>query len=196
MRAPVIAAILAFVSALPASAQSLADVARKEGERRQQAKPAGKTYTNQDLKPVRAPEPSADAAPAAADAAVKDSADAAAAPGAPDAASSASQAADAAKAGKEEVKDQAYWSRRQEALREQLSRDETFADALQSRINILTMDFINRDDPIQRDQIERDRNRAIAELDRLKKTIEQDRRAIADFEDEARRAGVPPGWLR
>jgi hypothetical protein len=26
--------------------------------------------------------------------------------------------------------------------------------------------------------------------------VVQDRRAIADFEAEARRAGVPPGWLR
>jgi hypothetical protein len=36
----------------------------------------------------------------------------------------------------------------------------------------------------------------MAELERLKKQVVDDRKAIADIEEEARRAGVPPGWLR
>jgi len=36
----------------------------------------------------------------------------------------------------------------------------------------------------------------VAELDRLKKQLLADKKAIADLEEEARRAGVPPGWLR
>ncbi|MGE3520953.1 MAG: hypothetical protein AB7J63_18585 [Vicinamibacterales bacterium] len=96
----------------------------------------------------------------------------------------------------QEVKDQEYWSKRQAALHEQLERDETYAAALQSRIDALTMDFVNRDDPAQRDRIALDRQRAVTELDRLRKAIEQERRAIEDFEEEARRSGVPPGWLR
>ena len=31
---------------------------------------------------------------------------------------------------------------------------------------------------------------------RLKQTIPQDQKALGDFQEEARRAGVPPGWLR
>ena len=81
-------------------------------------------------------------------------------------------------------------------LQEALDRDSTFAEALQSRINALTTDFVNRDDPAQRTVIERDRQKAVAELDRLKKQISDDRKALADFEEEGRRAGVPPGWLR
>jgi hypothetical protein len=34
------------------------------------------------------------------------------------------------------------------------------------------------------------------ELDRLKKQIDATKKAIADLEEEARRANVPPGWLR
>jgi hypothetical protein len=34
------------------------------------------------------------------------------------------------------------------------------------------------------------------ELARLKKAIDSDKKAVADLEEEARRAGVPPGWLR
>jgi len=38
--------------------------------------------------------------------------------------------------------------------------------------------------------------RLVQELERLKKEIQQQTKAIADIEEEARRAGVPPGWLR
>ena len=81
-------------------------------------------------------------------------------------------------------------------LQAQLSRDQTFADALQTRINSLSADFVNRDDPAQRTAISADRDRAAKELDALKKAIEQDKKAIADLEEEARRANVPAGWLR
>ena len=41
-----------------------------------------------------------------------------------------------------------------------------------------------------------ERQKAIDELNRLKKEIEDDKKAIAALQEEARRAGVPPGWLR
>jgi hypothetical protein len=40
------------------------------------------------------------------------------------------------------------------------------------------------------------RQKALAELDRVKNDIVQQTKAIADIQSEARRAGVPPGWLR
>jgi hypothetical protein len=55
---------------------------------------------------------------------------------------------------------------------------------------------VNRDDPAQRAVIERDRQKALAELGRLKTSVLETRKAIADLEEEARRAGVPPGWMR
>src|SRR5262249_17931962 len=93
-------------------------------------------------------------------------------------------------------KDQKYWSERMLDLRATLSRDQLYADALQSRINALTTDFVNRDDPLQRGVIGQDRQKALDELGRLKDTIAKDRQAIADAEEEARRSNVPPGWLR
>jgi len=96
----------------------------------------------------------------------------------------------------EPAKDQKYWNTRITDLRTQLDRDQTFADALQSRINALTTDFVNRDDPAQRAVIERDRQKADSELERLKTQIDTDKKATSDLEEEARRAGVPPGWLR
>ena len=78
----------------------------------------------------------------------------------------------------------------------ELDRDQTYSDAMQSRINGLTADFTARDDPAQRAVIARDRQKAMDELDRLKLVIQRTRKAIADLEEEARRASVPPGWLR
>jgi hypothetical protein len=179
-----------------ARAQSLADVARQEEERRKTQPQATKVYTNKDLAPVPPPSlpPPSPGASGTDDlqppkgTPVKDAGD-----------SGDKDKGDAGKDGKDgkgEVKGQAYWSGRLKALQDALDRDSTFADALQSRINALTTDFVNRDDPAQRATIERDRLKAIAELERLKKQVVQDRKAIADFEEEARRAGVPPGWLR
>lgn len=156
-------------------AQSLADVARQEQERRKTVKSSGKVLTNKDLG-------SAPAAPTIAPAEPAKAPESTAKPAEPP---------------KEEpAKDQAYWSGRMKELRTQLDRDQTFAEALQTRINSLAADFVNRDDPAQRGVIERDRQRAVAELSRLTKAIEDGKKAIADLEEEARRAGAPPGWLR
>jgi hypothetical protein len=67
---------------------------------------------------------------------------------------------------------------------------------LQTRVNSLTTDFSGRDDPYQRAKIAEERSKAILELDRVKADVESNRKKIGDIEDEARRAGVPPGWLR
>jgi hypothetical protein len=177
-------ALATIAEAAPLWAQSLADVSRAEEERRKTIKNPSKVYTNKDLTSVPPPPaPATDAAaPAEGEAAAKEG------------------AADTAKPADdkpaEPVKDQAYWGGRAKELQTQLERDQAFAEALQSRINALTTDFENRSDPAQRALVEQDRNRALAELERLRQAIQNDQKAIADFDEEARRAGVPPGWLR
>ena len=160
------------------STQPLGDVAKKEEERRKQVKKPAKVITNDDLKSAPAP----DAAPPPPAAASKDQ-------------PKTDEKKDDDKA-KDPAKDQAYWSGRMKQLQVALDRDTTYSEALQSRINALTTDFVNRDDPVQRGKIGDDRKKAVAELDRLKQQIIDDKKAIADLEEEARRAGVPPGWLR
>jgi hypothetical protein len=71
-----------------------------------------------------------------------------------------------------------------------------FAEALQTRINALTTDFASRDDPYQRARVADDRQKAMAEFDRVRSEIELQKKKIGDIEEEARRASVPPGWLR
>ena len=172
----------------PVLAQSLGELARREEERRKALGSRAKVITNTDLAPapqVSPPAPSATPPGAAAPTA----------PGTPPPAAGGKQA-DKPDPDKEPVKDQAYWSERQKALTSQLDRDQTYAEALQVRINSLTADALNRDDPAQRATISADRQKALAELNRLKEAIQADKKALDDFQEEARKAGVPPGWLR
>ena len=176
------------------SAQSLADVARKEEARRKAQPPATKVYTNKDLgdaPPATAPpaptSPAGSTSSSSAEAATKDDKGAKG-----DAAKGEAPKGEA----KGDASKQAYWADRMKTARETLDHDSTFVDALQSRVNALTTDFVNRDDPAQRATIEADRQKAMSELARMKQKVVEDRKAISDIEEDARRAGVPAGWVR
>lgn len=176
--------VLAVTLLAPAIARAqqtptLGQLAIKEQERRKALKAAGKVVTNDDV--PRGAAPAAPGAPAAAQ--EKPAGKPPEAPGEP------------ARPG-EPVKDEAWWKQRISQVREELRRNEMFADALQTRINSLANDFASRDDPYQRAEIAQERVKAIAELDRVKADLDANRKRIADIEEEARRAGVPPGWLR
>jgi len=160
-----------------AAAQSLGDVAKQEEARRKAVASAGKVYTSDSLRPEPSP-----AAPAAA--------------AATSTASAPDKPADKREASQDAKKDEAYWKQRIAAERTALSRAQLFAESLQSRINALTNDFSARDDPFQRNQIGQDRQKAIAELDRVHKEIADHTKAITDIQEEARKAGVPAGWVR
>ena len=169
-------------AAVAAQSPSLAEVAKKEAERRKAQPPAGKVYTNKDL-PASAQKP-ASAAPAPETAAPVD----------PVAAATQEKPAEPKPEG--EVKDEAWWRSHMASVREDARRNEMFAEALQTRINSLSRDFVNRDNPAQRAKIGKDRAEALAELNRVKQDIDNAKKQIADLEEEARRSGVPPGWLR
>ena len=74
--------------------------------------------------------------------------------------------------------------------------DRVLVAALESRVAALTRDVANRDNPLERAALVADRLQAVAELDRMREQVDTDMRAIVGLEDEARRAGIPPGWLR
>lgn len=188
-----VAGALLLASAVAVQAQSLGDLAAKEAARRKEATPAKKTYTNDDSKKVEGDEakstsdkPASAPGPDAKDPkATKDAAD-----GKPAAAPEAS------KADADSAKTESSWRGRITTAREDVRRNQAFAEALQSRINALAAEFSSRDDPAQRAQIADDRQKALAELTRVQTDISNSTKAIADIEEEARRAGVPPGWLR
>ncbi|CAN5695512.1 hypothetical protein BH18ACI5_BH18ACI5_23900 [soil metagenome] len=173
------AAVVASAALLCGTAQltaqqtpTLGQLALKEQERRKALKASGKVLA--DLPKVPAT-PASQAAPAT----PKDPA-------------AEEKSADK----KEEPKDEAWWRQRMSQAREELRRSEMFAEALQTRINSLSNDFSARDDPYQRARVAEDRQKALAEMDRVRTDVEAQKKKIADIEEEARQAGVPPGWVR
>jgi hypothetical protein len=183
-RTSALVVMLAAALAGPATAHArqnptLGELAQKEQQRRQGLIAPAKVLTNQDLPRAVVPRPPVPADPS----------------GLPPAAVGDEKSKPEEKP-QEPAKDEAWWRQRTSQVREELRRNEMFAEALQTRINSLTSDFTARDDPYQRAQIGEERAKAIAELDRVKADAELSRKKIAEIEEEARRAGVPPGWLR
>jgi hypothetical protein len=187
---------LMLVCGAAADGQSLAEVARQEAERRKTIATPGKVYTNDSLRS----EPQPGGPPAAAPAPAPAPAETPAAPapgdpvtpegGAPGATTPAAPGSPAT------PQTEADWRKRVATARDTLARLQTFSEALQTRVNALTADFVNRDDPAQRQVVAADREKSLAELERVKQEIAQQQKAIVAIQDEARRAGVPAGWVR
>jgi hypothetical protein len=175
--AAALAALGFFVAgavAFAVQSPTLGELALKEQERRKALKVTGRLLTEQDL-----PSPAAPPLPSAPPAAPK-----AGFPEQPPAAAAS------------EPRDEAWWRQRIGQVRDNVRRYEIIAEALQSRINALTNDFAGRDDPYQRARIAGDRQKAMAELDRVRSDVVLQKKKIEEIEEEARRAAVPPGWLR
>ena len=81
-----------------------------------------------------------------------------------------------------------YWRKRITDARQARDRNAFLLEAIQSRINALTADFSARDDPYQRAQIQTDRQKALAELDRMTKA-----QVELEQEDRGHRGRGPPG---
>ena len=166
------AVVLSLVTWLNGPSTSLADMAKREAVRRQIAAKPTRVYTvvgvPDDTPPDVAPPVAADKIPAP------------------------------AAAGKtaEPPHNESWWHDRITTARDARERDQVLFDAVQSRINALTNDFINRDDPAQKQQIASQRTRALEELDRLKKQIVEDDKAIDVIVEDARQKNIPPGWIR
>lgn len=161
--------------ALAQTPPSLVELAQKEQERKKALKGAAtKVYSDKDLPKAAAP-PIASTVP---------SPTVVPAEGKP------------AETKPDDQKDETWWRNRMIQAREAQRRAEAFAAALQSQINGLTTDVVNRDDPYQRAKLADNRLKALSELQRVTGEIEQAKKDIADIEEEARRANVPPGWLR
>ena len=172
-----------------APAQSLVEIARQEKARRTGIAPADRArlYTNDDLRDSggltigavpQAAVPAADAGSGRAGHGIGGGEDAGAEPDAG------------------EIRDENDWRARMTTAEAARARAALMASALQNRADGLWAQFTAMDDPARRRVVERQRNDALAELERTQAETESRDREIRDIREEARRAGVPPGWLR
>jgi hypothetical protein len=172
-------AILWLVTWLSSPPASLADAATREAMRRQASPKAAATLTNLG-KPVEPPPAAAVSMPMPA----------------VEAGSTQSPAAPAKAASSGPAKDEAWWRARMTDANQALTKDQLTAQAFQAQIDALQRDVVNVDDPVRQSKARQDLDKALGELDRLKKQVEADQKAIEAIRDEGRRLNVPPGWIR
>jgi hypothetical protein len=184
--AAAVAALLVWLDAPPTS---LAEASRREAFRRQVTARASAAYTNDTLGEAR---PS-DIPQAAPPPATSETTTAVASPASqpprvviPGSTLPAPPPAD----------DEKAWRTKLANLKETLARADKLAADLQARIALLQNDFMTRDDPGQRSVLGQELSKALADLDRTKAKLQADRLALEKFHDDARRSGIPPGWLR
>jgi hypothetical protein len=171
-RLSVVGAIGVVALALPASAQSLADVARQEEARRSGLKASSTTFTNSSLKPdPNAPTTAVDGS--------KPSQPSLNAPAAtPGNGTPAATAASVLPA--DDKPDEAVWRRRAADARGRVEK---------AQQEVAKYTGLNNDDP--REQV-----RLAARLKRAQTEFAEATASLAAFEREAGAAGVPPSWIR
>jgi hypothetical protein len=179
---------LALVASLglSAGAQSLADLAKKTQEDREKSKaPAAKVITNDDLKPGRVPsdQPAADAQKSA-EILKKETP-------AVDAKPETKTDAPAVK----DTKGEAYWQGRYTALDAKLTEAIAKESALNDQMRTLMAQIADASGA-DRGNLLDDRTRLADDLKAARDAVAANRAAMTALEEEGRKAGADPKWLR
>lgn len=175
----VAALVLACIAPSATAAQgpplSLAEIAKKELERRKTVKVPSKVFTDKDVRALRAKTRAAEL---------------------PAPAVETTTAGTITAEATVEAKDEAWWRARVALARENILRRAMLAAAVKGRIDALVMAFANSSEPFQRLTLDQDREKAVVELARAQADVELSRTHLEDIEEEGRKAGIPPGWIR
>lgn len=109
----------------------------------------------------------------------------------------AQAAVDAGRAGDEGASER-YWRQRADRLREEIRGADQSVRQIEEKIAALRNDLAptNLMDPNREQTRQAQIHAAIQELEAAKGRAADLRKALDDLEEEARRKGVPPGWLR
>ncbi len=94
------------------------------------------------------------------------------------------------------MKDEAHWKGRMQAAQSALDTDQIHLDAMTARVHSLSADFDASHSISERAVLRQNREEAETEVTHLKAAVKADHKAIVTIEEEARRIGVPAGWLR
>jgi DNA repair exonuclease SbcCD ATPase subunit len=174
-----IGVLIAFVSISIAADSELVKAAKKEKERRSKVE-AKKTLTNQDIEEIRKKQLGIETAAAPED-----------------------EPTDDTKEDKKEKKEvdptqsEEYWRARKQETDQRVNEAQSKVQQLQDEINNLTTAFYAESDGVaQRPLIESERIERLKELEQAKQELENARSESTGLEDEARKAGALPGWIR
>jgi hypothetical protein len=182
-----LALLIAFVSA--ANSQSLADIAKKEKERRDEVKNV-KVITEEETAKYKSQAPADTAAPDQATAAAsseKKEGDAGAKP----------------EAGKPESNEstdfqgrpESYWRKTMAEVRQKVKDLTNEANAIVIKLADLQNQFNRASDNYLRETLQRDIQKGYYEQDQTKEKLEKAKTELQDLETEGRKSGALPGWL-
>lgn len=93
-------------------------------------------------------------------------------------------------------KDEAWWRARMKQLTEVMARTDATLESLSIELAGLERDIAARDDPAQRSQLVRRRAALVDERQERQRERRAQDASLEALLEEARKAGVPPGWLR
>jgi DNA repair exonuclease SbcCD ATPase subunit len=197
MRLTLLSLLVLLVAAPAVSrAQSLGDVAKREEEKQEKKKKSGKppakvkVYTDEDLKKARESEsgaltvlPENGNLESGAAASSSDDDEVVSGEGRP-------------AGGRRRT--EAYWRGRATRAREAVDEADGKVRDLEARIAALRNDMnpVNTQDPNRLQTRDRELQEATDGLDAARRAADAARKAQADLEEEARRAGALPGWVR
>jgi hypothetical protein len=185
-----ISAALVLLVAVPVvvGAQSLGEIAKREEEKKKKSsKPPAKVYTEEDLKKAReSGSGTVNVLPEI--------------PGSSGAAASQRPSGDGAPAGGEGggIRDEKYWRAEAARRRDAIKVAESKVQMLEAQVAGLRSDMspTNTQDPNRLQNQDRELRQALDNLEAARHDLDAARQSLANLDDEARRAGVPPGWVR
>jgi hypothetical protein len=187
MKNMVVIANLAFFLFISAAyPQSLADIAKKEQERREAIK-NGKVISSEEVAKYMTESPASPASPEKL-------------PAATEPAGSDKPETEAGKADSDEPTDfegrpESFWRETMAAARQKVKDLTNEANVIVLRIADLQNKFYAMDDGFNRETLGRDIQKAFYEQDLNKSNLEKAKSELEDLEKEARRSGALPGWI-
>jgi hypothetical protein len=180
---------IVIVVSIPSAvfSQSLADLANKEKDRRQNIGEGSKVITDQDIH--RSAEPDAGSGPQRSE--KSDSTDKKAAEQKqPDA-----QRPDSEEPVDFEGRPESFWRDSMADARKRVKDLENEANVLVLKLNDLQTQFYREDNGFKRENIQREIQKTIYEQDQNKEKLAKAKDVLQDLEKEARRSGALPGWI-
>ncbi|MBM3792320.1 MAG: hypothetical protein FJW35_18495 [Acidobacteria bacterium] len=194
MKSKIVLAVTALllVFAAAASAQSLAELAKREKERRAKLKTEGKTITDVEAAKFRGgalttgtpatapPDETTGPKPAGAE--------------------EADPAAPEQPATDEPVdfqgRPESFWRQTFADMQAKVTKFENSTDVLILKLNDLQNRFYQEADGFKQQRIQQEIQKTLFEQEVNKKELEQARQQLQELETEARKSGALPGWLR
>jgi len=194
IRLPPICAAFVLLVAVPVvvGAQSLGEVAKRQEEKKKKSsKPPSKVYTEEDLKKAREsgsgtvnvlPEIGSSSSPAASERP-------SAREGGP------ARGENSVDAGPH---DESSWRAEAGRRRDAVKVADSRVQMLEAQVAGLRSDMspTNTQDPNRLQNQDRELRQALDNLEAARRELDAARQSLANLDDEARRAGVPPGWVR